>query len=91
SSSGNRSTPSFTVNSSRWKVDFSANYDCVITLSFQPYMGMRETVSGGLTNGLISSWSFSQYYGYPLFFNVKTEPVANGNEWWTFSVIELGN
>ena len=91
SSSGNSSTPSFTVNSSRWKVDFSANYDCVITLSFSPSYGRNETVSGGLTNGQICSWSFNEYYGYPLFFNVETEPVANDNEWWTFSVIEVVN
>ena len=89
SSTGTRSTPSFTVNSSPWMVEFGANYDITFTLSFQPYYGKYESVGGGVPKGKNMRWRFNEYTGYPLFFNVETSPTTNDNEWWTFSVIEI--
>jgi heme-binding NEAT domain protein len=85
SSSGNKKTSEFTVNSSSWILQYSTSYNGRISIKLMPFVDIMVVDNDEVVKSKVYQIEMEGHTGYPLHFKVVTH---HGNPGWTIEVFE---
>jgi hypothetical protein len=88
SSSGNKITTTFIVNSSPWIIQYSTNYTGRFTIALEPYVNRLIVNNEEVITGEVYQVAMEGYTGLGLHFGVRADARGQRGDW-TISVIEV--